>query len=239
MLPKLSIITVTYNVEKLVSSTIESVLQQKYPNLEYIIIDGKSTDKTIEVVKKYSSQIDVIVSEKDKNLYHAMNKGLKLATGDYVNFLNAGDTIHENFDLAKFMKNGNGKDFLYANVLKIDSEGKFSPWHKSIPQPNNLSDKSFLSGSVICHQCMFPKRVLAPTFEEDRWKISADLEWSIKLMRNTQTFHYEDSVYCVFLDGGISSKLRQKSWIERWHILKEQFGLIQTIRVHVGYLLAS
>lgn len=93
--PKFSIITVTYNAENVLEDTIQSVITQTYKNVEYIIVDGKSTDKTMEIVGRYKEHIHTVVSERDKGLYDAMNKGIALATGDYVCFLNAGDELHE------------------------------------------------------------------------------------------------------------------------------------------------
>lgn len=93
--PKFSIITVTYNAEKVLEDTIQSIVTQSYKNVEYIIVDGGSTDGTLTIVNKYKEHIHTIVSEPDKGLYDAMNKGIKLATGDYLCFLNAGDGLHE------------------------------------------------------------------------------------------------------------------------------------------------
>lgn len=92
-LPKFSIITIVYNGEKEIVRTIESVLGQTYKNLEYIIVDGASKDKTVDIVKKYEAQITRIISEPDTGIYNAMNKGLKVATGDYIYFANSGDEI--------------------------------------------------------------------------------------------------------------------------------------------------
>ena len=93
--PKFSIITVTYNAGALIEDTIQSVITQTYKNIEYIIVDGASTDKTMSIVTRYREHIHTVVSEPDHGLYDAMNKGIRLATGDYVCFLNAGDELHE------------------------------------------------------------------------------------------------------------------------------------------------
>ena len=93
--PKFSIITVTYNAEKVLEDTIQSVITQSYKNVEYIIVDGGSKDGTLGIIEKYRQHIAHLVSEPDKGLYDAMNKGIGLATGDYLCFLNAGDELHE------------------------------------------------------------------------------------------------------------------------------------------------
>lgn len=93
--PKFSIITVTYNAAKVLEDTIQSIVTQTYKNLEYIIVDGGSTDETLDIIHKYQEHITTVISEPDQGLYDAMNKGIKLATGDYLCFLNAGDGLHE------------------------------------------------------------------------------------------------------------------------------------------------
>ena len=101
--PKFSIITVTYNAEKVLEDTIQSIVTQSYKNVEYIIVDGGSTDGTLTIVNKYKEHIHTLVSEPDKGLYDAMNKGIKLATGDYLCFLNAGDGLHEDDTLLRIV----------------------------------------------------------------------------------------------------------------------------------------
>ena len=93
--PKFSLITVTYNAGAVLEDTIQSIITQTYKNVEYILIDGASTDNTMRIIERYRDHIHTVVSEPDQGLYDAMNKGLSLATGDYVCFLNAGDCLHE------------------------------------------------------------------------------------------------------------------------------------------------
>ena len=93
--PKFSIITVTYNAEKVLEDTIQSVISQTYHHVEYIIVDGASKDGTLSIIDRYRSRITTVVSEPDKGLYDAMNKAISLASGDYLCFLNAGDCFHE------------------------------------------------------------------------------------------------------------------------------------------------
>lgn len=100
--PKFSIITVTYNAAKVLEDTIQSIVTQTYKNLEYIIVDGGSTDETLDIIHKYQEHITTVISEPDQGLYDAMNKGIKLATGDYLCFLNAGDGLHEDDTLLQW-----------------------------------------------------------------------------------------------------------------------------------------
>ena len=126
--PKFSIITVTYNAGKVLEDTIQSVVFQTYRNVEYIIVDGGSTDQTIEIANKYRDRISQIISEPDKGLYDAMNKGIRMATGDYLCFLNAGDELHENETLQKMVHTLNGNklpDVIYGETAIVDEEGHF------------------------------------------------------------------------------------------------------------------
>lgn len=127
--PKFSIITVTYNAENVLEDTIQSVITQTYKNVEYIIVDGKSTDKTMEIVGRYKEHIHTVVSERDKGLYDAMNKGIALATGDYVCFLNAGDELHEDDTLQLMVHSLAGlnelPDVIYGETAIVDEEGHF------------------------------------------------------------------------------------------------------------------
>ena len=106
--PKFSIITVTYNAAKVLEDTIQSIVTQTYKNLEYIIVDGGSTDETLDIIHKYQEHITTVISEPDQGLYDAMNKGIKLATGDYLCFLNAGDGLHEDDTLLQMVHSING-----------------------------------------------------------------------------------------------------------------------------------
>lgn len=123
-MPRISVITVCLNAAPSMKITLESVISQKYTNKEIIIIDGASVDGTLDVVKLYSSHIDRIVSEKDRGIYDAMNKGVALATGDYCIFMNAGDTFADCDTLAKAFQKPADADVLYGDVIKTDKNGK-------------------------------------------------------------------------------------------------------------------
>ena len=110
--PKFSIITVTYNAGKVLEETIQSVISQTYQQVEYLIIDGGSKDNTLDIVKQYKEHIHRIISEPDKGLYDAMNKGIQKATGDYLCFLNAGDKWHENNTLQLIVDSLTGQNVL-------------------------------------------------------------------------------------------------------------------------------
>lgn len=146
--PKISVITVTFNAEKVLEKTIQSVINQTYPNIEYIIIDGASTDGTMDIVNKYRNRISTVVSEPDKGIYDAMNKGIKLATGDWINFMNAGDTFYSNDVLEKFIPKIESDTIIaYGDTMRFFSWGQ----QKLEVEPLPLIQKHMVFG----HQATF------------------------------------------------------------------------------------
>jgi len=230
--PKVSIITVCYNAERFIERTVLSVINQTYSNVEYIIIDGNSKDKTVELIKKYQSKVSRFTSEPDQGIYDAMNKGLRAATGDYVWFINAGDCIYNERTLENIMKQANNEDFIYGQAERVDENGNTRGWHKKTPSAEELSAKSFLNGMVICHQSMLVKRVIAPEFNTS-WMIANDIDWAIRIMMRTKSRKYLDFFFCRFLDGGASADKRMKALKERFIISKKYFGLLPTLLAHV------
>lgn len=123
--PKITIVTVTYNCKDEIAKTIESVVSQDYANLEYIIIDGASTDGTVDIIKCYENKISSWKSEKDKGVYDAMNKGLRMATGSWINFMNAGDCFHSTNVISEmFSGEVRGHKVIYGNTLYFYKNGK-------------------------------------------------------------------------------------------------------------------
>lgn len=152
--PKFSIITVTYNAGNVLEDTIQSVITQTYKNVEYIIVDGGSTDRTLSIVDHYRTMIQHVVSEPDKGLYDAMNKGIRLATGDYICFLNAGDELHEDDTLQQMVHSlteSELPDVLYGETSIVDEEGHFLRMRR-LSAPEHLTWKSFQNGMLVCHQ---------------------------------------------------------------------------------------
>ena len=150
--PKISVITVVYNGEKYLEHTIQSVINQTYKNLEYIIIDGGSTDGTIDIIKKYKTKIDYWISEKDKGIYDAMNKGINVANSNsYLLFLNAGDSFYNNQTLKKIFQKyiDNNTGIIY---------GKTSTGKKILNYNKQITLKDMAQGMMICHQSTFLKK---------------------------------------------------------------------------------
>ena len=187
--PKFSIITVTYNAEKVLEDTIQSVIFQTYRNVEYIIVDGASKDHTLEIVNKYHNRINKVISEPDKGLYDAMNKGIQLATGDYLCFLNAGDKFHDSETLQKVvhtLKDQELPDVIYGETAIVDEEGHFLHMRR-LSTPAHLNWKSFKQGMLVCHQAFFVNRELAIIHLYDlQYLFSSDFDWCIRIMKKAK-----------------------------------------------------
>lgn len=228
--PVVSVITVTYNAAAFIERTIQSVAEQTYDNIEYVIIDGKSKDNTLDIVKKYENKVDILVSEPDKGLYDAMNKSIDTATGDYIVFMNAGDCFAAPDTLEKAMKGSDNADLVYGLALRIHEEtGERRAWHKKPLSPEQLSYKSFITGMVVCHQCFVVKRSCAEKYDLSKWRIANDIDWCIRTMKNVKTKHFYNEVFCHFLEGGVSDERRWKAVRERFEISIKHFGIIPTI----------
>jgi glycosyltransferase involved in cell wall biosynthesis len=236
--PKVSVITITYNAEDFLERTIKSVIEQDYDNIEYVIIDGKSKDGTAQIIEKYRSNINVLVCEPDKGLYDAMNKALDNATGDYIVYMNAGDVMRDSHSLSDVMKGSNNADIVYGIAVKVDEAGNQRPWHKKTPSASQLSAKSFINGMIICHQCMIVKRSSAVKYNLSI-KIAADIDWSIRTMKNVKTKHFNNDVFCLFLEGGVSDERRVQAIKERFMIGVKHFGWLTTLSMQFGILFGA
>jgi glycosyltransferase involved in cell wall biosynthesis len=196
---KISVITVCFNAENTIEKTIRSVCSQTYSNIEYIIIDGASTDKTLEIVNKYSSKISKIVSEKDKGIYDAMNKGISLATGNIVYFLNADDYLCDDnvlSNIAQAFIEDSSRTVVYGNGLPEEVPEHIAPFLKKEFQFKSIDDFTY---RTICHQLVFAKRSLfndVGSFD-CQYKYSADYDWLIR------AFKYKPSGF-FYLDRNIA-----------------------------------
>lgn len=235
-MPKVSIITVTYNCRDLLKDTIDCISDQSYSNREHIIIDGNSKDGTLEIILKNTDKISYWVSEPDEGIYDAMNKGLKVATGDYVIFLNAGDTFYDQYTLSKIPFEKFPKaDIFYGETMILDAVGKHLGLRRK-KLPHNLTWKQFKWGMVVCHQSILVKKQIAP-FYDLNYKYTADIDWVIKSLKASTQTVYTQTIISNFIEGGFSNQNLLKSWIDRFIILKVYFGLFQTIRSHLSFIM--
>lgn len=181
---KISIITVSYNSEKTIEETISSVISQSYPFIEYIIIDGKSTDGTLDIIKKYSGKISKIVSEKDNGIYDAMNKGIKLSSGDIVGILNADDIYANDFILETVIKAISKShadscygDLIYVRENKGDAIVRY--WQSCV-----YNETLFRTGWMPPHPTFFVKKWVYEKYGGFNltWAIATDYEIMLRFM---------------------------------------------------------
>jgi glycosyltransferase involved in cell wall biosynthesis len=229
--PKVSIITIVYNGEMLIERTITSVLSQTYKNIEYIIVDGASTDKTLEIVKKYGKDISFWISEPDKGLYDAMNKGLKLATGDYVWFLNAGDTIYETSTTENVFSKFSQSEIYYGETLIVDLNGD-TIGKRRLQAPEKLTWKSFRNGMVVCHQSIIIDRRLTESYNLSI-KVASDFDWVLKALKKAKTITNTRQYISRFLDGGINKQKIPQGLKERFYIMCQHYGVFTSIAYHI------
>lgn len=240
--PKFSIITVTYNAGKVLEDTIQSVVFQTYRNVEYIIVDGGSTDNTLEIANKYRDRITKVISEPDKGLYDAMNKGIRLATGNYLCFLNAGDELHENETLQKMVHTLNGNqlpDVIYGETAIVDEQGHFLHMRR-LSAPESLHWKSFKQGMLVCHQAFFARRELAINQLYDlQYRFSADFDWCIRIMKQSQYLHNTGLTLIDYLNEGMTTRNHKASLKERFRIMAKHYGWISTILHHGWFVVRA
>ena len=246
---KLSIITVTYNAAYTIEKTIQSVLNQSCKNYEYLIIDGNSTDDTLFLVKGFENRVSKgefgirsdrfrVVSEPDKGLYDAMNKGINLAHGDFVWFINAGDKIYSSDTLQQVVDAINqhpDADVIYGQTIIIDQADEVLGERHRIA-PAKLTKKSLLDGLVVCHQSVIVRRSNAPQYNLS-YKLTADYDWMCRVLDVSRKNVYIDSYLSKFQTAGLSSQRRKQSLKERFVIMKRHFGLLPTLWSHLCILL--
>ena len=188
--PKISVITVTYNAGEVLEDTIQSVISQTYHHVEYILVDGASRDHTMAIANRYRERIHKIISEPDKGLYDAMNKGISLATGDYLCFLNAGDSFHEDDTLQQMVHSINGSelpDVLYGETAIVDKDRHFLHMRR-LSAPEKLTWKSFKQGMLVCHQAFLARHTVVEPYDL-QYRFSADFDWCIRVMKKARTLH--------------------------------------------------
>ena len=203
---KFSVITVCFNASATIRETIASVLGQTYQELEYIVVDGKSTDGTVEILQSIPDKRLAFISEKDSGIYDAMNKGLHMASGDYLIFLGADDTFFDGNVLERVAaKAKGGEDVLYGDVMLKTRQrlynGAFTRWtwgHRN-----------------ICHQCIFYPRPVYTRYQYDeRYRSVADWDYNLRLLIDGIRFTYIAVTVCTYNDeGGLSSSSKDQDFL--------------------------
>ncbi len=234
---KLSVITITYNAEKTLERTLKSVHEQTYENIEHIIIDGKSTDNTLDLIRKYGNEKMRWISEPDKGIYDAMNKGIAMAKGDYICFINAGDTFYATNTVESIFYSANSlsklPDIIYGETAIVDINNTFLHMRR-LKAPESLTWKSFKKGMLVCHQAFIVRKELVEEYNTE-YRFSSDVDWCIRMMKKSNIIHNTKEILINYLNEGVTTANRKKSLIERYKIMANHYGQISTFLHHIWF----
>ena len=254
--PLITIITVTYNAETTIERTLQSVESQTYDRVEHLIVDGCSSDHTMSHVQRYvernsgSGRHTIrVVREPDEGLYDAMNKGIALAAGDYLVFLNAGDRLHEATTLAQlaektqWQRDRANYAVVYGETDLVDDNGTFLR-HRRLQAPKHLTSRSFLNGMLVCHQSFYVRTDIARMVPFDlHYRYSADYDWCIRVMQRAERrrlrFLNTDIVLTDYLSEGLTTQNHRHSLLERLRLMAHHYGWPQAILHHLWFVLRA
>lgn len=232
--PLFSIITITYNAAATLPPTLRSVEQQTYTNYEYIVVDGASTDATLALVE--ASSLDArVLSEPDKGLYDAMNKGVKMAVGEYLIFLNAGDAFHAPDTLQRVADiiGADRPGVVYGETAIVDAERNFIMMRR-LRAPETLNWRSFAQGMLVCHQAFIARRDIAPLYDL-QYRYSADVDWCIRCMKQTRELLNTHLTLIDYLNEGETTRHHRASLKERYAVMCHHYGTLPTMLRHIGF----
>ena len=235
-----TVITVTYNAINTIERTIKSVQEQTYNQIEHIIVDGKSTDGTIELIKQLKDANTHWISEKDNGIYDAMNKGTSLAKGNYICYLNAGDVFHEKETVEKMMilaKANESPDILYGETVIVDIKGEFLH-NRRLKAPAKLTWKSFKQGMLVCHQAFIIHRRIFEPYDLS-YRFSADVDWCIRLMKESSSIVNTKLTLIKYLNEGVTTANRKESLKERYAIMSKHYGHFSTFMHHLRFVIRA
>jgi glycosyltransferase involved in cell wall biosynthesis len=212
----ISIITVVFNDVLHIEATIQSILAQNYEQVEFIIVDGGSTDGTLDIIKSYESQIDYWVSERDEGIYYAMNRGIDLVSGDWINFMNSGDCFYNTSVIKNIFNHDKYNDidviFGHHNVIY--------PAKKSLVKAGDATQ--LWKGSQFCHQSSFIKSSMHKNNKFNApHRIGADFEFFYNAYKNNKNFKCKDIIVSSVSAGGLSDIKRVDSIVGRWNVIEK------------------
>jgi len=228
--PILSVITVVYNNAADIERTLLSVINQTYLNIEYIVIDGASADGTLQIIERYKNKISRLLSEPDKGIYDAMNKGLSLATGDYVLFMNSADEFYSADTVAHVFATAPDADIYYGETEMIGANNQ-SLGRRRHKTPENFTWRDFKYGMSISHQAIYIKRLLVKLYDP-QYQLSADIDWILNAAKKAKTIVNVHQYVAKYKVGGMSKHRHRQSLMERFDIMKRHYGLVPTLLNH-------
>ena len=237
MNPLFSIITITYNASPTLPATLRSVREQTCQLYEHIIVDGASTDRTVEMAREGAGESTRIVSEPDRGLYDAMNKGIGMSKGDYLIFLNAGDAFASPDTLqliADAILENDYPGIVYGQTRLVDAFRHYVG-ERHLRAPEVLTLESFSDGMVVCHQAFIVLRKLVDNYDM-RYRYSADYEWCIRCLQRSKRNVYIPEVIIDYLSEGLTTRNRAASLWERFRIMSHYYGFFPTVGRHIRFL---
>ena len=256
---RFTVVTITYNAEAVLQRTLDSVFAQTYKGVEHLIIDGASKDRTLALVEAYKQKSDesetehkvIIQSEPDHGIYDAMNKGLTQASGDYIVFMNAGDSFPQADTLEQVVHRCKLTELptaelpgvLYGNTDVVDGDGHYLHPRRLQP-PVKLTWRSFRQGMLVCHQAFYARTDIAKNLQYDtRYRFSADVDWCIRVMRETERMglplYNIGIVVANYLDEGATTKNHKASLRERYLVMQRHYGVVQTFQLHCWFVVRA
>ena len=267
---RITYVTITYNAAAVLQRTLDSILQQDYEYIVHLIIDGASTDDTLVMIDDYIEHSNAmgnghriqVMSEPDKGIYDAMNKGLRSLDGDYVCFLNAGDFLPAKNTVTKIVEHINSQlsarplvartartlhsqlpAVLYGDTDIVDGKGRFLH-HRRLSPPERLTWKSFRQGMLVCHQAFYARTDFAIATPYDmQYRYSADVDWCIRVMKaaakeNVPLLNLK-MVVANYTQEGQTTLHHRESLIERYRVMEHHYGRIQTFLLHIWFVVRS
>lgn len=253
---KFTIVTVTYNATDTIERTLNSVERQTYPVIEHVLIDGCSQDDTMVHIQRYVERNNnprqrtiKVVREPDNGLYDAMNKAIAIAEGDYIVFLNAGDTLHDTTTLEQmaekidWLKDSVNYAVVYGETDLVDAEGNFVR-HRRLSVPQELTADSFRSGMLVCHQSFYVRMDIAKMVTYDlTYRFSADFDWCVRVLRLAARRRQKNLntglILTNYLAEGMTTQNHRQSLLERFNIMSRHYGLSVAIGQHLWFVLRS
>lgn len=256
---KFTVITITYNAEKVLERTLQSVLTQTYEDVEHLIIDGASKDKTLALAEAYKKASDdseqghkvIIKSEPDEGIYDAMNKGLTQASGDYIVFMNAGDFFPQDDTLEEIAHRCHLNELpsaelpavLYGNTDIVDGEGRYLHPRRLQP-PAKLTWRSFRHGMLVCHQAFYARTDIAKNIQYDmQYRYSADVDWCIRVMKEADRLglplYNINKVVANYTEEGATTLHHHESLRERYRVMVQHYGRVSTFLMHCWFAVRS
>ena len=256
---RFTVVTITYNAEAVLQRTLDSVFAQTYKGVEHLIIDGASKDRTLALVEAYKQKSDesetehkvIIQSEPDHGIYDAMNKGLTQSSGDYIVFMNAGDSFPQADTLEQVvhrcklteMPTAELPGVLYGNTDVVDGDGHYLHPRRLQP-PVKLTWRSFRQGMLVCHQAFYARTDIAKNLQYDTlYRFSADVDWCIRVMRETERMglplYNIGIVVANYMEEGQTTKNHKASLRERYLVMQRHYGVIQTFLLHCWFVVRA